>query len=206
MDYPTSIKALIDALKGMPGVGGRSAEKLALWFLTGKKKNPIELAEALVNTTTKIGLCPSCGFFIEEGQPCEACAQAERFPNTLCVLEQASDVLSMSRSKAIQCGYHVLGGKLSPLDGISPEDLNISNLLERARKHCETGEPLEIILALGSDVEAQATCQFIADQLSDLGLLCTITQLAQGLPAGSNLGHADELTLKHALDGRKRVS
>jgi len=205
MDYPKSIRQLVDALKGMPGVGGRSAEKLAIWFLTGKKKNPIELAEALVSSTTQVGICPICGFFKESEEACAACVQSEKYPEVLCVLEQASDVLALSRSNALRSGFHVLGGKLSPLDGITPEDLKIAELIRRAKSVVDSGRSIEVILALGVDVEGQATSQFIAGQLAKLGERCQVTQLAQGLPAGSGLGHADELTLKHALDGRKII-
>ncbi len=206
MNYPPSIDALIEALKGMPGVGGRSAEKLALWFLSHKKRNPIDLAEALVNSTTQIQLCELCGFFQEKEETCSACRESEKHPHTICVVEKASDVLSMSRSNTLKSGYHVLGGKLSPLDNITPEDLNIESLIKRVKGLVSENQPIEVILALGADIEAQATAQFIANRLTKLSSLCSVTQLAQGLAAGTSLSHADGLTLKHAFDGRKKIS
>lgn len=195
-DFPVSVKALIAELKRLPGIGPRSAERMAVWLLQNKKAEPLVLAEALTDAHEKIIECPVCGFFATR-EICEICADPKRDESLLCVVEQATDVLPLERSGAFKGRYHCLGGKLSPLDRVSPEDLNISELIRRVDA---TGE-MEIILALGADVEGEATSNYLADMLR--GKSARVTRIAQGLPAGGGLEHADELTLIRALQGRR---
>lgn len=198
-DYPQAVLELMARLRRMPGTGSRGAERLALWFLQQGRNEARALAEALTQAVETVGACPECGFFAPEGQLCTACADEGRDAFTLCVVEQPTDVLPLERCGLFRGLYHCLGGKISPLEGIMPEDLSVSHLLERvqARPGCE------VILAVGSDVEGEATALYLAEQLSRLN--CRVTRLAQGMPAGAGLGHADAVTLMRALQGRRGV-
>lgn len=196
-DLPLPVKQLVAELKRLPGIGSRSAERMAVWLLRHKKAEPLALAGAIMKAHETIIACPVCGFFATR-EVCEICADPRRDEALLCVVEQATDVLPLERSGAFKGRYHCLGGKLSPLDRVSPEDLNIPELMRRVD---EAGEEMEIILALGADVEGEATSNYLADMLR--GKAVRVTRIAQGLPAGGGLEHADELTLMRALQGRR---
>lgn len=198
-DYPAAVLELISRLKRMPGVGSRGAERLALWFLQHGRNDAEALATALVHATQGIGACPECGFFAELGQRCTACSDPARNASLLCVVEQPTDVLPIERCGTFRGLYHCLGGKISPLDGVMPEDLAVSRLLERVAAH----PGCEVILAVGSDVEGEATALYLAEQLA--ALPCKVSRLAQGMPAGAGLGHADAVTLMRALEGRTKL-
>lgn len=195
-DFPIPVRALIDELKRLPGIGPRSAERMAVWLLQNRKAEPKILAETLVKADEEITACPVCGFFATR-ETCGICDDPKRDDSILCVVEQATDVIPLERSGAFKGRYHCLGGKLSPLDRVSPEDLNIPALMRRV----ENGGATEIILALGADVEGEATSNYLADMLR--GKPVKLTRIAQGLPAGGGLEHADELTLIRALQGRR---
>ncbi len=197
VDFPLPVRVLIGELKRLPGIGPRSAERIAVWLLQSAKANPGPLAEALVNAAHTVLPCPLCGFFAT-AEGCEICDDPTRDDHSLCVVEQATDVLPLERSGAFRGRYHCLGGKLSPLDRVSPEDLRIPSLVRRIE--AATSE-IEVILALGSDVEGEATANYLADLLR--GRNCRLTRIAQGLPAGGGLEHADELTLLRAMQGRR---
>jgi recombination protein RecR len=196
-DFPITVRNLVAELKRLPGVGPRSAERMAVWLLQNKKAEPLKLSEAVIHAYETIIPCPICGFFATQ-EICEICADTKRDESLLCVVEQATDVLPLERSGAFKGKYHCLGGKLSPLDRVSPEDLNIPELLRRVDSNDGS---LEIILALGADVEGEATSNYLADMLR--GKSAKVTRIAQGLPAGGGLEHADELTLIRALQGRR---
>ncbi len=198
-DFPEPVKALIAELKRLPGVGPRSAERIAVWLLQSPKANSAPLAESLLAAKEAVRPCPGCGFFAT-GEGCTVCDDPSRDDQILCVVEQATDVLPLERSGAFRGRYHCLGGKLSPLDRVSPEDLRIPSLVRRIE--AASGE-IEVILALGSDVEGEATANYLADLLR--GRNCRLTRIAQGLPAGGGLEHADELTLMRAMQGRRSV-
>ena len=198
-EYPNDVLELIAALKRMPGVGSRGAERLALWFLQQGRNEARQLAGALTRAADSVGTCPECGFFATAGQRCTACADPARDANTLCVVEQPTDVLPIERSGAFRGLYHCLGGKISPLDGVMPEDLSIEKLLERVRNR----PGCEVVLAVGSDVEGEATALYLANQLAPLD--CRVSRIAQGMPAGAGLSHADAVTLMRAMQGRKSM-
>lgn len=199
LDYPAPIRELILQMKSLPGLGARSAERLALWLLGRGAGRAGELADALQNLRQRVAMCDECGFFMEAGGACPLCHDTRRNQRVLCVVEQAGDVLRLERSGAYSGLYHVLGGKLSPLDNVTPADLRIDSLLRRVRAlHSE-----EIILALSADVEGEATANYLADTLRESGV--QVTRLAQGMPAGGGLEHADEMTLHHALSGRRKM-
>jgi recombination protein RecR len=199
VDFPEPVKALVGELKRLPGVGPRSAERIAIWLLQNPKANPFPLAETLLEAKQHVRPCSVCGFFATESG-CDVCSDTTRDERILCVVEQATDVLPLERSGAFRGRYHCLGGKLSPLDRISPEDLRIPPLIRRIEA---APEEIEVILALGSDVEGEATANYLAELLR--GRNCRLTRIAQGLPAGGGLEHADELTLMRAMHGRRSV-
>lgn len=192
-DYPSPVKNLIVELKKLPGIGARSAERIAIWLLQNPKAAPQELATALLTSQQEITSCPTCGFFATHDH-CALC-DGERDDTTLCIVEQATDILPIERTGSYKGRYHCLGGKLSPLDHVTPDDLRIQPLLERISLH------QEIILALSSDVEGEATANYLASLLRPHHI--RITRIAQGLPAGGGLEHADELTLIRAMQGRR---
>lgn len=195
-DYPAAVTRLILALKQLPGVGPRSAERVALWMLQGGREAASELARAVEAARDSVTPCPRCGFFATQ-EGCGLCTDATRATSQLCVVEAAADVLPIERTGAFRGGYHVLGGRLSPLDNVGPEALRLPGLRQRVREEAVE----EVILALGSDVEGEATSHFIEDSLAGTGV--AVTRLAQGLPAGGDLGHADQLTLLRAFHGRR---
>lgn len=196
-DFPEPVRELIRELKQLPGIGPRSAERIAVWLLQHPKAQPAALAGALEAADEKIRDCPTCGFFATE-EGCGICDDQSRDEYGLCVVEQATDVLPLERSGVFRGRYHCLGGKLSPLDRVTPEDLRIAQLLRRLEA---IPHEVEVVLALGSDVEGEATANYLVDLLR--GKNCTLSRIAQGLPAGGGLEHADDLTLMRAMQGRR---
>lgn len=194
-EYPAAIKTLIAELKRMPGVGPRSAERIALWMIQSRDSRSGEIARAIVEVGQNIRPCMRCGFFSTETL-CELCSDPARDAAQVCVVEQPTDILPIERTGAFRGLYHALGGRISPLDHIGPEQLRIDALIDRIKAE----HPTEIILALGSDVEGDATSNYLADLLREHPV--TVTRLAQGMPAGGGLESADELTLSRALAGR----
>ncbi len=198
IDYPEPIRAAVAQLRRMPGIGPRSAQRIALWMVTARNARPGEIAGAIAELEGAVRSCQSCGFFAS-GETCEICADTSRQPDLLCVVETASDVLPLERTGAFRGRYHVLGGRIAPLDHVGPEDLTIDQLLLRVRNNPKG----EVILALGADVEGEATASYLAALLKEFPL--EVSRIAQGLPAGGGLEHADELTLNRALSGRVKM-
>jgi recombination protein RecR len=193
------MQRVIALLKSLPGLGPRSAERLALWLMQAGRDRVEPLVESLRQLSERVEACPECGFFIEAGQECALCHNPKRNQKLVCVVEQAADVLRLERSGAYTGLYHVLGGKLSPLDNVTPDDLRIQALIDRVQRH-----PVdEVILAVGSDVEGEATASYLSELLRAKGVAAS--RLAQGMPAGGGLDHVDELTLYQALHGRRRL-
>ncbi len=197
-DYPEPFRLLSKELRRLPGIGPRSAERIALWLSSSKDARPQDLASALLAAAEQIQPCQRCGFFATSDL-CEICEVPERRGREICVVEHATDVLPIERTSSFSGLYHVLGGRLSPLDHIGPEDLTISKLLGRV----ESERPTELILALSADVEGEATTNYLAECLAPLGI--SVTRIAHGLPAGGGLDHADPLTLQRALAGRRSL-
>lgn len=196
--YPPAIQELIGELKRLPGIGPRSAERIALWMLQSRDARPLEISRVIREVHENIRACPKCGFFTMDAL-CEICSDSTRDAGQICVVEQPTEILPLERTGVFRGRYHSLGGRISPLDHVGPEDLRIDALVERIK--AET--PAEIILALGSDVEGEATANYLAALLRELPV--AVTRLAQGLPAGGGLEQADELTLSRALAGRTAV-
>ena len=197
-EYPGAIRDLIAQLRQMPGVGPRSAERIALWIVQARGDQPREIARAITETRATVRPCKRCGFFTTD-EVCEICADPSRTPDLLCVVEQATDILPLEKTSAFRGRYHSLGGRISPLDHIGPEDLRISELLDRVQAEQFT----EIIFALAADVEGEATTNYLVELLK--GKAVTLTRIAHGLPAGGGLESADELTLYQALSGRTKL-
>jgi recombination protein RecR len=196
---PDSITALIAALHKLPGVGPRSAERIALHIVQTDSAVVKQLAETIVHAREKIQFCTTCGALTEKS-PCSICTDARRDASLMCVVERAVDILSIEKSGTYRGMFHVLGGKISPLDGVEPEDLRIAELEKRLKQ-----EPIrEIVIALSTDVEGDATSHYLAKRLARKGL--KISRIAYGLPAGSGLEFADELTLSRALEGRREMT
>ena len=196
---PEPVVSLTAALSKLPGIGPRSAERIALHLVQTDSAVVKQLAEVMLQAREKIRFCTTCGALTEKS-PCPVCDDARRDASLVCVVERAVDILSVEKSGAYRGKFHVLGGKISPLDGVEPEDLSISALEKRLAQ-----EPIkEVIIALGTDVEGDATSFYLAKRLARPGL--KISRIAYGLPAGSGLEFADELTLSRALEGRREMS
>jgi recombination protein RecR len=195
---PDSITALIAALSKLPGVGPRSAERIALHLVQTEAGIVKHLADVILAARERIQFCTTCGALTEQS-PCGICRNERRDGSLICVVERAVDILSIEKSGTFRGKYHVLGGKISPLDGVEPEDLRIGELEQRLAI-----EPIkEIVIALGTDVEGDATSHYLAKRLARPGL--KVSRIAYGLPAGSGLEFADELTLSRALEGRREM-
>lgn len=202
VDYPEELRHLIAHLKRLPGIGPRSAERIALWLLRAPQSPSADLALALTAAHAGVLLCPSCGFFASRTTGCMLCDNPARDSASVCVIEQATDILPLERTGAFKGQYHALHGRLSPLDNIGPEDLRIPALLQRLR----TGTVSEVILATGSDVEGEATANYLVQTIRQGFPDITVSRLAQGLPAGGGLDSADDLTLYRALSGRRNLT
>ncbi len=195
---PEAIASLIGALSKLPGIGPRSAERIALHLVQAESGAVKHLAQILVQVRERVSLCSVCGALTERS-PCDLCSDPRRDASSVCVIEQPVDVISLEKSGAFRGKYHVLGGKISPLNGVEPENLRIAELERRL----ETEPIKEVIIALGTDVEGDATSFYLAKRLARPGL--AISRIAHGLPAGSGLEFADELTLSRALEGRREL-
>ena len=198
MPLPEPIVSLTAALSKLPGIGPRSAERVALHLVQTEAAAVQHLAETILTARERIRFCEICGA-LTETSPCPTCTDARRDASIICVVERAVDILSIEKSGTYRGKFHVLGGKISPLDGVEPDDLSIGELEKRL-----TTEPVrEIIIALGTDVEGDATSHYLAKRLARGGL--KISRIGFGLPAGSGLEFADELTLNRALEGRREM-
>jgi recombination protein RecR len=195
---PEPIASLIAALSKLPGIGPRSAERIALHLVQAESGVVKHLAEVLLDARERIRFCEVCGALTEKS-PCALCGDPRRDASLICVVERPVDIISFEKSGTFGGQYHVLGGKISPLNGVEPEDLRIGEL-ERRLAH---GPIKEIVMALGTDVEGDATSYYLAKRLARPDL--KITRLAHGLPAGTGLEFADELTLSRALEGRREL-
>ena len=195
---PEPIAVLVSELNRLPGIGPRSAERLALYLIQADTVVSRRLADVLVASRERIIECIECGGLAEKS-PCDICDNPARDERTVCVVERAVDILNVEKSGAFRGHYHVLGGKVSPMDGVGPEDLRVKQLEQRLA----TATMDELIIALGADVEGDATGHYLAKRLAKFGV--KVTRIAHGLPAGAGLEFADELTLSQALVGRREL-
>lgn len=196
--FSASFDRLIAELEKMPGIGRKSAQRLAFHILRSPEPDVIALAESLLESRKRIRSCSVC-FSITEADPCGICSDTRRDGSQLCVVEQPSDVLAIERAGEYRGRYHVLEGVISPLDGVSPEDLRIRELLDRVGK----GEIAEVIIATNPSLEGEATAMYVGKLVKPLGP--KVTRIARGLPAGGDLEYADQVTLSRAMEGRREI-
>ncbi|HET8975016.1 MAG TPA: recombination mediator RecR [Solirubrobacterales bacterium] len=196
--YAGPISRLIAELSRFPGIGQRTAQRLAFHILRASDDEALALADAIREVKEKVGLCEVC-FNLAEGPRCRICEDTRRDSSVICVVEEPADVIPVERTGEYRGVYHVLGGALSPIDGIDPEDLRIAELLDRVN-----GDVTEVVLATNPTTTGEATALHIADALRDREGVA-VTRLASGLPVGADLEHADEVTLGKAFAGRRAV-
>ncbi len=192
-----AVENLVTQLSKLPGVGRRTAQRLTFHLLSARPEDALELARAIEDVKARVRFCRECGNLTEE-ELCEICADARRDRSLICVVEQPVDVVSLERTHEYRGLYHVLGGALSPLDGVEPSDLRIGGLLARI----ERGDVEELVLATNPTMTGEATAAYLADRLRGK---VRVTRLASGLPVGGDLEYADEVTLGRALTGRREM-
>jgi recombination protein RecR len=210
--FSPPVQRLVTELGKLPGIGGRTAQRLAFHLLRAPQEDALALADAIREVKERIGLCEVC-FNLADGPRCRICADERRDPAIVCVVEEPSDIIPIERTHEFHGRYHVLGGALSPIDGVDPEDLRIAELLTRVEGTHQPalvdGQPegiREVVLATNPTTTGEATALHIAEALHERAPDVTVTRLASGLPVGADLEYADELTLGRAFVGRRRVT
>jgi recombination protein RecR len=198
--YAPPVQRLITELSRLPGIGGRTAQRLAFHLLRAEEDDALALADAIREVKARIGLCQVC-FNLADGPKCRICEDERRDTALICVVEEPGDVIPIERTHEYQGRYHVLGGALSPIDGVDPEDLKIAELFARV----EEGGIREVVVATNPTTTGEATALHIADELRERSPDVAVTRLASGLPIGADLEYADELTLGRALAGRRAL-
>lgn len=197
---PATIKNLIQHFAKLPGLGPKSSERLVFYLLTKPKDDLIRFSQAIIELNSKISLCPICQNFIENNR-CYICNDSNRHTNIICVVAKPQDIAIIEKTGIFNGIYHILGGVLSPLNGVTQENLNIATLLERIAKN----NIAEIILAFNPDIEGEQTGNFLKNLIKNQKPQIKITRLARGLPMGSDLEYADEITVSDALKGRREL-
>ena len=197
--YEGAVQDLIDELGRLPGVGPKSAQRIAFHLLAADPADVRRLADALTEVKLRVQFCEICGNVAQETQ-CRICRDQRRSLATICVVEEPKDVVAIERTREFRGRYHVLGGAINPIAGVGPDDLRIQSLLTRLAD----GTVTEVILATDPNVEGEATATYLARMLVPMGL--TVSRLASGLPVGGDLEYADEVTLGRAFEGRRRIS
>jgi recombination protein RecR len=198
--YAAPVDRLITELSKLPGIGQRTAQRLAFHILRASEQDALGLADAIREVKERVGLCEVC-FNLSEGPRCGICEDERRDRSVICVVEEPADVIPIERTHEYRGAYHVLGGALSPIDGIDPEDLKITELVKRVRE----GEVSEVVIATNPTTSGEATAFYIAEALRELEQDVSVTRLASGLPMGADLEYADEVTLGKALTGRRAL-
>ena len=196
MDYPAPVERLIDELRKLPGIGPKSAQRIAFHLMRGSREDATRLSEAVGTLLDGIRTCATC-HAITDQEICALCSDPSRSAKTLCVVEEPHDLMAVEKTRDFRGRYHVLHGALSPLQGVGPDELRIQGLVDRVRE----GEAKEVILATSPTVEGEATAVYLARLLKPLGV--QVTRIAMGVPVGSDLEWADEVTMAKALEGRR---
>ena len=196
--YEGVIGNLIEKLGRMPGVGPKSAQRIAFWILEADREDVSELANSILEAKAKVRFCDTC-FNVSEAEQCRICLDTRRDLKTICVVEESKDVIAIEKTREFRGKYHVLGGAISPIDGIGPENLRIRELMVRLA----ATEIQEIIIATDPNLEGEATATYLSRLLKPLGM--KVSRLASGLPVGGDLEYADEVTLGRAFEGRRTV-
>jgi recombination protein RecR len=198
--YTAPLRALIDELGRLPGIGPKSAQRIAFYLLKVPNEDALRLSDAIVTVKESTGMCERCFNVSERGQLCEVCDDARRDSTIVCVVEDPRDIAAVERTQQFRGRYHVLQGALNPLEGIGPEQLRVHELLARI----DAEGIVEVILCTNPNLEGEATAMYLARLLSPLAI--RVTRIASGLPVGGDLEYADELTLGRALEGRRELS
>lgn len=196
--YPPSIRKAIQSISKLPGIGEKTAERLAMHLLRAPRIDVEQLSRSILELKNSVRLCEQC-FSLSDGQTCGICSNPARNPQLVCVVEQPADMVSIEKSGAFSGRYHILGGSLSPINGVGPDDIRIRELTARIAKQ----NIAEIILATSTTVEGESTAAYIADRLKDSPAI--VTRIASGVPVGGDLKYVDQVTLKRALEGRHAV-
>jgi recombination protein RecR len=196
--YEGAVQDLIDELGRLPGVGPKSAQRIAFHLLAAEQADVERLATTLTRVKNEVKFCTVCGN-VAEADVCRICSDVRRDPSVICVVEEPKDVVAIERTREFRGRYHVLGGAISPIDGVGPDELRIRELLTRLRDDVVT----ELILATDPNLEGEATATYLARLVNPMGL--TVTRLASGLPVGGDLEYADEVTLGRAFSGRRKI-
>lgn len=196
--YPTPVAKLVDEFSKLPGIGTKTAQRLAFFVLNMAEKDARSLAEAIVDAKHKIRYCSVCGN-LTDIDPCFVCRNTSRDPGLICVVEEPRDIIAMERTREFKGVYHVLHGAISPLEGIGPDDIRIKELLQRLTKD----KVAEVIVATNPKVEGEATAMYLAKLIKPFGV--KVTRIAYGIPVGGDLEYADEVTLTKALEGRREI-
>ncbi|MBB5150288.1 MULTISPECIES: recombination mediator RecR [Ureibacillus] len=198
MYYPEPISKLIDSFMKLPGIGPKTAARLAFFVLTMKEDAVLSFAKALVDAKRDLTYCSVCGH-ITDVDPCQICTDQSRDVSTICVVQDPKDVIAMEKMKDYHGLYHVLHGAISPMDGVGPEDINVASLINRLKDE----RVKELILATNPTIEGEATAMYISRLVKPSGI--RTTRIAHGLPVGGDLEYADEVTLSKALEGRREI-
>jgi recombination protein RecR len=196
--YEGPIQELIDELSRLPGIGPKSAQRLAFYLIKVDNVEAKNLAEAIIRVKERVAFCRECGN-VAEGELCLVCRNPSRDKTVLCVVEEPKDAASVEKAGVVRGRYHILGGAISPLDGIGPEDLRVQELIDRVERDAVT----EVIIATNPNLEGNATAMYVAALLKPIGV--KVSRLASGLPVGGDLEYADEVTLTQALEGRREM-
>lgn len=196
--YDGALQDLVDELSQLPGIGPKSAQRIAFHLLSADPQDVDRLTTAITEVKRRIRFCDVCGN-VAEGEQCRICQNPRRDRSVICVVEEPKDVVALERTREFRGLYHVLGGAISPIDGIGPDDLRIASLMTRLAD----GGVTEVIIATDPNIEGEATAAYLARTISALGL--TVSRLASGLPVGGDLEYADEVTLGRALQGRRTI-
>lgn len=198
MESAPAIQKLLDELERMPGIGPKSAQRIAYWMLNSDRETVLRLAEAIVEVKETVHFCSRCFNYAEE-ELCEICSSTKRDATAVCVVSEPRDIAAIERTAVFSGVYHVLGGALSPMDGVGPDDLHIAELMQRLAG----GEVEEVLLATNPNVEGETTAAYLARLIKPLGV--KVTRLASGLPVGGDLEFADEVTLGRAIESRRML-
>ena len=193
--YPASIQKLIKHIARLPGIGEKTAERLAMHLLRAPRQEAEQLAQSILNVKDKVGICTKC-FALSDGDLCKLCSDPARDPSLLCVVEQPADMVAIEKSGAFRGMYHILSGALSPMNGVGPENIRIRELMARIQKD----RVQEVVLATSTNVEGEATASYIAQLLETYQI--QVTRIASGVPMGGDLKYVDQVTLKKAMDTR----
>ncbi len=198
MEAAPAIQTLLDELERMPGVGPKSAQRIAYWILNSDRATAERLAQAVLDVKSSVHFCPRC-FNYAQGDVCDICGSANRDAHTVCVVSEPRDITAIERTAVYKGLYHVLGGALSPMDGIGPDDLKVAELMARLAAEDVT----EVLIATNPDVEGETTATYLARLIKPLGI--EVSRLASGLPVGGDLEFADEVTLGRAIEARRAL-